>query len=79
MDKEIKLVNRIILEAIVHGADAGGSYAQNEEGLKRSITRWLKYKGFDDKYTIKEKDVEKWQGDWPALQIVPKGKSGGAE
>jgi uncharacterized protein YfaT (DUF1175 family) len=58
IEKEIKLVNRIIEEAIWHGADCGGSYSQNEEGLRKSISEWLKYKGLNHKYTVKEKSCK---------------------
>lgn len=29
MEKEITIINKIIREAIIHGADSGGSYEQN--------------------------------------------------
>lgn len=31
MNEEIKIINRLIAEAVIHGADCGGSYDQNTE------------------------------------------------
>lgn len=33
MEKEIEMINRIIVEAVMHGADSGGSYDSNEKNL----------------------------------------------
>ena len=37
IEKEIQLVNEIIANAIIHGADLGGTYDQNEKELTRAI------------------------------------------
>lgn len=50
--EEIKLINDIIKEAIIHGVDSGGSYEQNEEDLTRAVNNWLSYKGLSDKYKL---------------------------
>lgn len=69
MEKEIQIVNKIIREAVIHGADAGGSYNSNEENLIESIKAWLNLKEMSDKYTIDELEV----GDgWYIYQIVSK-------
>lgn len=30
-------INEIVIEAIIHGGDAGGPYGSNEEGLTKSL------------------------------------------
>lgn len=65
IEEEIELINDIIVEAICHGADSGGSYDSNEEDLILSIQKWLDFKGIKD-YTIKEVKC----GALRALQIV---------
>ena len=42
MEKEIKIINKIIAEAVCHGADAGGSYDQNEYRTSRVRKRYKK-------------------------------------
>jgi hypothetical protein len=76
MSDEIKLVNRIIAEAVMHGADMGGSYDSNEQDLTEAITDWLKSKGVDNEYCVKEidviKNVGKYNEHWRILQICEK-------
>ena len=67
--KEIKLINDIIAESIIHGADSGGSYEQNEENLTVAVNKWLRFKGISDKYILKER-VDVGDG-WHVHQIVP--------
>lgn len=69
MDKEIKLINDIIAEAIIHGADSGGSYENNEEDLFAAVNEWLKFKGLQGRYVLKER-VEVECG-WHVHQLVP--------
>lgn len=52
MDREVELVNKIIKESIIHGADWGGSYDSNEERLIKSIEEWIIFKELQHKYTI---------------------------
>lgn len=67
MEKEITIINKIIREAIIHGADSGGSYEQNEKELTTAIDEWLKLKGLSDKYALTKVDT----GDgWFLYQIV---------
>ena len=33
----VKLINRVSIEACIHGADTGGSYSQNKEGLIKAL------------------------------------------
>ena len=58
MENEINIVNRIIFEAIRHGADPGGSYDCNEKNLLESIEEWLNFKGFQNDYIVKEQEVK---------------------
>lgn len=77
MREEIELVNKIIVEAVMHGADCGGSYDSNEEGLTEAITNWLKSKGIDNDCCVKYQTVKrvygKWTAVWEILQICEKG------
>lgn len=68
MEKEIWIINKIIREAIIHGADNGGSYEQNEKSLVKAIYEWLELKDLSDKYKIKE-DIDTGHG-WFLHQIV---------
>jgi hypothetical protein len=69
MEKEIEIINKIIKESIIHGADAGGSYEQNEYNLIVAINEWLIFKGLHHRYTVEE-DVYVGDG-WAVHQIVP--------
>lgn len=72
MEKEIALINNIIAESIIHGADAGGSYEQNEANLTKAVNEWLKYKGIANMYVL-EKHINVGYG-WYVHQIVPMNK-----
>lgn len=80
MREEIALINKIIVEAVMHGADSGGSYNSNEQDLTEAITDWLKFKGIDNDYCVKYQEVRKpcghlkgWTAVWEILQICEKG------
>ena len=73
MNEEIKIINRLIAEAVIHGADCGGSYDQNTDGLMDAITNWLVFKGIDDKYIARYEDVYIYNGLWEIIQICSKG------
>lgn len=49
---EISLINKIVREAVMHGADPGGSYDSNEEGLTKALQRYINFKGISDDYTV---------------------------
>lgn len=68
MKQEIQIVNKIIKEAVIHGADSGGSYDQNEHDLIAAINEWLIFKGWHNQYTIESK-VDTGDG-WSVPQIV---------
>lgn len=33
----VKLINQVSIETCIHGADTGGSYSQNKEGLVKAL------------------------------------------
>lgn len=70
MEREIQIINKIIEEAVIHGADSGGSYDQNEEGLLRAINDWLEMKDLSTEYEIVEIPVRR--GRWRIYQIIEK-------
>lgn len=68
MEREIEIVNKIIREAIIHGADVGGSYESNEDNLILAVNEWLRLKGLSKEYRL-EQDVDTGDG-WHLHQIV---------
>ena len=66
MDEETRLINNIILNAEKDGADAGGSYGSNKQGLIESMIDYLMYKGTVNEYDIKPVNVDGWE----VLQFV---------
>lgn len=59
-EKIVALINSLSIEACIHGADAGGSYNQNEEGLIKALTNIKTYFELDE-YSIGEiKDNNGW-------------------
>ena len=73
MEKEIQLINDIIVNAIAHGADMGGSYEQNVKGLSNAMNRWIKEKGLQDSYHVirTSRKIFESRGYWPTLEIAP--------
>lgn len=55
MDKEkiIDLVNDIVVEAVSHGGDAGGSYGSNEEDLVSIMNDLITYLDVNDVYEVR--------------------------
>lgn len=51
IEKELRLINSIIGEAISHGGDSGGSYCTNGKRLNDAIIEWLNNRGLADRYT----------------------------
>ena len=72
MENEIKIINDIIAMAVVHGADAGGSYESNGKRLTESIEQWLELKQISDKYEVDYVELIIGRGIWDMLQIVEK-------
>lgn len=71
-NQEIDIVNNIIAQAIVHGADCGGSYESNKEGLEKAIFEWLEYRDSSDCYEVVDcyTKIRGLDGIWPVLQIA---------
>lgn len=46
--QEIKLINSIIEEAVIHGGDPGGPYFSNYDALKKAIMNWLDFKNINN-------------------------------
>jgi hypothetical protein len=53
----------------MHGADGGGSYDSNIDGLKRALNEWVQEKGLVD-YVVLETEVDYDYGLWSVPQIV---------
>lgn len=49
---EATLINQIVCEAVLHGADAGGSYDSNEKGLTQALQKYIDFKGISNDYTV---------------------------
>jgi hypothetical protein len=73
MEKQIELVNNIIFNAIMHGADPGGSYDCNRDGLLNSIDQWMAHNHITG-YLVKEVDIEYKGCTWLGIvQLVKEG------
>lgn len=46
-DVLIRYINDIIEEAVIHGADSGGSYESNQDGLVDVMTRFGRWYGLN--------------------------------
>ena len=53
MNKEIRAINRIVEQAVLHGGDTGGSYGSNRTGLTNALNIWIEVKELKDKYAVK--------------------------
>lgn len=71
-EKTIELINAIIVNAEINGADAGGTYKSNEDGLYNAMKNFLTEYSLEDRYEIKETDVRFYGCIWPILQFVLK-------
>ena len=69
LDTEIDLINNILEQAVRHGADIGGSYESNKNGLLDAIHKWLIYRGLYDRYKVVCTDNAQ---DYCKLRIVRK-------
>ena len=56
IEKEIKLINDIVVNAVMHGADAGGSYNSNIQGVTQALNAWMKAKGLTG-YSVQKEDI----------------------
>ena len=74
-DYEIKLINKIIFEAIKHGGDYGGPYFTNEDGLLSAINNLLGIESVADKYEIQEIDIEDECRIYPGIHQIERRKT----
>lgn len=51
-NEEIKIINNIVAQAIIHGGDPGGSYDTNGDNLVNALNEWLEYKNLFGKYAV---------------------------
>lgn len=52
ISEEIKIINNIVAQAIIHGGDPGGSYDINEENLVSALNDWLECKNLFSEYMV---------------------------
>lgn len=69
IETEVDLINNILEQAVRHGADMGGSYDSNEQGLIMAIHNWLIYRRLYDRYKVVCTDNAQ---DYCKLRIVRK-------
>lgn len=67
IETEVDLINNILEQAVRHGADMGGSYDSNEQGLIMAIHNWLLYRRLYDRYKVIYTDNDR---DYCKLRIV---------
>lgn len=77
--KTIELINSIIVNAEANGADTGGTYRCNEDGLYDAMKKFLTEHFLEDKYDIKKVNVlipkpYGQHGMWEVFQFVLKGE-----
>ena len=54
-NKEIILMNKIVINAIEHGGDVA-PYFENEKNLRKILTTWLNTKGLNKDFKISQSD-----------------------
>ena len=52
IEEQIRLVNEITANAVIHGGDSEGSYDQNTRGIFGALMKWIKAKCPDGQYHI---------------------------
>ncbi|MEE3324382.1 MAG: hypothetical protein VZR33_03530 [Methanosphaera sp.] len=70
--KNINFINNIIIQAIIHGGDAGGPYCCNEEELYNSIKQLIIQNNLEHDYEIAFLRIDGYGDKFP--QIVLKGE-----
>lgn len=69
MKKEVGLINQIVLNAVIDGANASSTYQSNGSGLTQALSSWIKEKELNG-YYVKKVEVEAHDSLWSVLQIV---------
>lgn len=67
LDLQIMAINNIVEESVKHGADDGGSYANNPFGLVAALENWIKINDFEGLCCVKMVDND---DDWCGIKIV---------
>lgn len=70
--KNIDLINNIIIQAIIHGGDAGGPYCCNEKKLYNSIKQLIIQNNLEHDYEIAFLRIDGYGDKFP--QIILKGE-----
>lgn len=65
-EKEIELVNELIVQSIKHGGDSGGPYFTNEKELISAINAWLEFKENANGYQI----AVKVEHGFPQIRVI---------
>ena len=73
----IELINNMILQAQINGADLGGSYDQNEDELRKAMQAFLDYMTLNHTLSIEQVDItlpeqHPHNGTWSCLQFIKK-------
>ena len=71
---ELRLLNKIILEAIVHGGDSGGPYLTNEKDLIQAMKDYIKYKNKQDIWDEEVVEVDGYLPKVPQFVLLAKGE-----
>lgn len=52
ISEEIRIINNIVAQAIIHGGDPGGSCDTNKENLVSALNDWLECKNLFSEYMV---------------------------
>lgn len=66
----VQLINDLIDNAVHHGADCGGSYFSNEEGLIESAQNLLEALNLNGRYAVKK--LPGWHDSWSDIAVLEK-------
>ena len=71
---ELRLLNKIILEAIAHGGDSWGPYLTNEKDLIQAMKDYIKYKNKQDIWNVEIVEVDGYLPKIPQFVLLAKGE-----
>ena len=63
-ESTVNMLNKLIRQSVIYGADSGGSYCQNKEQLEAILNECLQY------FNLTGYEIT-WNGDWQNPIIVP--------
>ena len=55
-DKEIELINEIVVQAVIHGGDSSGPYYTNSNALYKALKKWLVENCLTDEFKVVQKE-----------------------